>query len=192
MRHLFDLSDLYSCCGMQEHSPAPRIWCSEVHSSSTVSWDPNTHPILLFHAAPLFWLSKERKLGQKASLACSSTPPRSGNWRTVKHFWQRKPLNQIYDELLKCHRKKTHQNFSICFTLINPWSFTLESYCVKKQRNYMLTTLHPGIANITEMLLPGFENIHSCMITCTTTASSSQTWATATPTPALLNYWDAP
>lgn len=87
--------------------------------------------------------------------------------------------------------KKTHQNPSIYFTLINQQSITLESYCVKNQSNYMLTTLYLGIACIIKMFLPGFEKVHGCMTTCPTTSSSSQTWATATPRPALLNYWDA-
>lgn len=90
-------------------------------------------------------------------------------------------MNQIYYKLWNVTGKKPHQNISIYFTLINQQSFTLESYCVKKRRNYILTILHLDIVYIIEMFLPGFEKVHGCVTTCTTTSNSSQTWATATP-----------
>lgn len=66
--------------------------------------------------------------------------PRSGDRRTVKHFWQRKSMNRIYDQLCSATGEKPHQKLSIYFTLINRESIILESYCAKKHRNCMLTT----------------------------------------------------
>lgn len=97
-------------------------------------------------------------------------------------------MNQIHYQLCNVTGEKPHQKHSIYLILINQASITLESYCTKKQRNYLLTTLHLGIADIIRIFLPGFEKVHSCMTTCTTTPSSSQRQATATPRPALLNY----